>query len=484
MTRTLIGIDATGTPCVKIMKGNHDPVTTPDAEIGKFYFNSKWANQVVVNEVLQQNFVQGPASGLYDYFPAGSNQNNWTFYRYRYTYENYFAYKNAHFPGLRYDMPLHEFKLKKDSNGRFIQNVVQNDIWGNANGGGQYGGYYATSGVFEYGWRNTNFFDGYGVDTDLVFNSGGYSGPDENCHKRLVVWNLPGNADPLDGPTGDPDGTSKLAIKIDQNTLKVAKPGYGINAAAPYMAFSSTIRPAKVITADDIALPASSNTVYETGIDLPEETVLDVSFYKGSTIYYPADPAQLELGAPYTIDGSKIRFFNDNGACRARFIVIADDDRPPSNGNYKVLRQFQDGGENHVQFLRPGASANPRFKDIVIDSRWPALRIIKEGYIDVGSGEHTYTRTFDSDGMFPFVKYMTVHNNRVRQPFVKWLRIENECAGDSTYATYDSDSVTFHTFVGRPIRTYYADEGSNDETINYSNNPIIGIRYYVFGIPK
>jgi|GEM_PF-3414435 len=196
-------------------------------------------------------------------------------------------------------------------------------------------------------------------------------------------------------------------------------------------------------------------------------------------------------------------WFFEYSACRARFIIYANSTEAPTSGDNDVLRQFNDGSQDVFQILRPGAADPPNFSDIVIDSRWPCIQILAEGYIPVGTGELTHTINFDGTGCFPMVKYMTVHGaGSGGNPVASWTKrvrppVMNVCAnfksgwfgnvgGDATYCALTANQAVFHTFRGNPIERWYADAEAwdkNQVSVSYDTNPILGIRYYILGIP-
>ncbi len=313
-----------------------------------------------------------------------------------------------------------------------------------------------------------------------------------------MLWQLPGNnTAPLGQPTTPTAG--KKTIKLNSTTLKIAKPGYNVDTATDdQVAFDSSNRPMKVIAGADVALNASGNTEYDTGITLGDEILADVHFYSGSTIFYPCNPTNFNFGPNYYFSGTKIIFTPRNGATRARFMIYLEDEVAPSSGSNKVWRQFNDGTQDVVQFLKPGSANPPRFSDIIIDTRWPAVQILDEGYFTVGNGQLTHVRSFDGSGMFPMVKYMTVHgagaanggahwSSMVRVPFVKTMVVDDDYrGGDSSYCTLTSSAATFHTFKGNYADRYRDDDNPEDDypyVTEYPPWPIVGIRYYVLGIP-
>ncbi|MDX3929262.1 MAG: hypothetical protein QHC90_26105 [Shinella sp.] len=509
MTRTLIGFDYTNTPCVKITKGNFDPKTTPDAEREKFLFSSKWANLVSPISMEVQNFASSPA-GL-SYQPSGAGPTNFTRARYRFTTSagvriSYY-YRSSRFTDLRYDMPLTAV-IWKNPAGRFAGSRVQQSRGGQSGPNGK-GGYYATGNAREAGWMNNvqTYLDGnvqatmtYGTAVSCSDNDTQRDVADDTMEKRLIVFNLPGNNVPLDGPTTVPDPAGKLAIQISSTQTRVAKPGFDVRTAAPsQIAFDANNRAIRVIAANDIAIPAGISS-FNLGVSIPEEAFALVHFYEGSTITYPGSGYLRQFGADYWFTGTNINF-DSTDTCRARFIVLAYDNSPPTSGTNRVFRNFVENGEYVVQFLRPGASANPSFADIVLDSRWPVLQILREGYLNVSSGVSTQTINYDATGFFPFIIYATNHgagtsnvggfvqlnfSSRVRMPFVKAViglgSLENSYAGDCTYVRYNTSSATFYTYRGRPVDSRWR---PSDDAYEFESddNPITGIRYYVLGIP-
>lgn len=154
-----------------------------------------------------------------------------------------------------------------------------------------------------------------------------------------------------------------------------------------------------------------------------------------------------------------------------------------------------------VQFLRPGAAANPSFADVVLDSRWPALQILAEGYqIIDGQPNYTppasvnpgqsFTVNFNNFGLFPFVKYTTLHVDGVNgfsaKPAATFIteNYNNQLQyhqGNSTYCVLSGSQATFWTFNGNP--SLERTNQNNQWVFDYPPDAIIGIRYFILGIP-
>ncbi len=502
MTRTLIGLDYAGVPCVKITKGDFDPVTTPDSQVGAFFYNSKWAADVKVTYTWIIPYQAGSI-----YYPPGAGSSNYSFHTHSLSGSDYVQHKffrQHHFPNLPYAFPLFDVKSRRISNGRFIGEMVRKS---SMTGYQQRGTKWTSSAGSEMGWLENYRNDTLpsagtmtGIYTQSIYQ---LVSSTEYFMKAVSVWRLPGdNTAIIDGQPKAPV-PGQQSIQISKDGVRVAKPGYDVNVASQtQIAFGTANNPAKIIAADDIYLPVGV-TDYEIGIGIPYGTVADVHYYDGGTISFPASPSSSPYGAEYWFEGSKMRFNNTDRGCRARFIVIAFDETPATAGDNEVLRQFDWNGQNVVQFLRPGASNNPSFADIALDSRWPCLQILAEGYLPVsGDGHQTYQVNFNGDGVFPMVKFMTVHggggdslsswSKRVRAPFVSMIGLDRipaptpQVAGDCTYADLYANYAIFHTYRGLPVRSYYNSSSDYDSgRVSYEyDNSLQGLRYYILGIPR
>ncbi|RVQ76108.1 hypothetical protein [Sinorhizobium medicae] len=504
MVRTMIGVDSTGASCIKIMKSNaDDPRTTPDSQRAKFLYNSKFTIQASIADMEKCNQISRP--GLNDsaqvyYHPAGANASNYQKMEGSGGGHSLWLYRNSVFPALRYDVPLFDWKQKKGGGGnRYNQMMVH---WHDS---GKYyhgrGGYYEVGNARQPGWMknyagNTSKYGPmtYGTFAEItVFDKIDAFNKFQSREKRLVVWNLPGDSAAVDeAPALAPNG--RKTIKITPSAMKIAKPGYDVETAtAAQLAFDSTRVPVKVIKAADIALPAGVSS-YDTGIALPDMVALDVHFYSGSTVMYPTNPTNLDFGAEYWFDGSRI-YFDATQSMRARFMLYLEDNSAPTSGNYKIWRQFNDGTQDVVQFLRPGAANPPSWADIIIDTRWPAVQILAEGYFDVAAGNDVITDViFDGAGMFPMVKYITTHGPGskfdigswaaiYKLPYVKRLKYTysgQSHAGESSYCELTANRARFRTFRGN-VGDYY--QGDDLDWRTSGAYPPTGIRYFIFGIP-
>lgn len=511
MTEMLIGNDSTGVACVKITKGTYNPITTNDALRERFYFSSKWTNQLTTPEIEDCPYVAN-SSGSERVVRSPSGSSNSTFGVMR--VDGPSSAKNSwytirgpvNFPSIRYNMPVFDLIPVWQANGRYRGVDMRERTFGAEYGpAGVLGGYNGTGdqGVWS---RRLETFDNstsFNVDYAMRFVVWDYNSSNivSGYDNVVIVYNLPGNNTDLDGPTSSPSPAGKETILISSTQCKVAKPGYNVGVATPaQLAFDTTGRPLNVVAAADIAIPLGVSS-YDTGVTLPARTAIDMSCYDSSAseIYYPMklSDGNSNYGVEYWTDGSLIRFNNTKKACRARFIVYGYDPLGPTSGANDVWRQFYDGGELVTQLLRPGAAATPRFSDIIIDTRRPVIQILADGYFSVPTHTGslatptTTTVNYDAAGFFPYVKYMTVHGSglteEVRAPRVN-RRFQNSLsdgglAGDGSFCRYSQTQATFYTAKGRPKYTFYRSSGGGEIVNEMDDKPIVGIRWFVLGIP-
>ncbi len=508
MPNLLMGKDYEGVACVKVTKDAFDPVTTLDSNVGAFLYNSKTAADMKITAVLDPAVIFADATSGATYYPAGSTNANAK----AACYDQGLpvingAVRQAFTDESFYSLPLFDMKVFDSNVGRFVQAKLRRATYGTQDRGIDYS--MASQGEWFAGFNSTSTTWWTGTKDDtiaLAWNKGGAYGYERQI---AVVWRLPGrNVDIIDGAPKSPVA-GQYTMQLQSDYCRVAKPGYDVRTATKtQLAFDTSSNPAKVIAAGDIAVPVGASE-YDVGFTLPAGVLADVHFYSGSTIYYPINPVSgisaAIIGADYWFSGSKIKFQNGGVACRARFIIYAFDDTPPtSGGSYSVFRQLTVGGQKVIQFVRPGAAADPSFADIVLDTRWPSLRMIAEGYVAVGAGENSYEVNFSSSGMLPMVKFVTVHGAKttgtvqysasIRTPRVRMVYIDPQenpvqgwVGGDTAYCTLTTTKATFKTFRGNPVRVSYASVSAAEtdtRTILYDENPIIGIRYYIFGIPQ
>lgn len=502
--RTMIGLDGTGAACVKIMAdAAYNPYTTPDSDYAKFSFNSKDAGIFrYAGSDIGTNMGNTTV-----YYPSGSGAG---YYKLNYGFlssYNFVAWTRDYFPALDYALPVHDMK-------RVIGGWVQGPLvsaknYGFQNRAGEVAQWQAQEGGWMTGFTNTGSSPISSSKANLVGTKPSDSTwPLDVGDRQLVVWNLPGDETSLLSPPLAPV-PGQMTVQITKDFCRVSKPGYDVRTATKQqLSFDSVNRPLKVIYAADISVPSGTTsldmTPYLAGISVTGSLLADISAYSGSVVYYPTSPLATtdNFGIQYYVSGVTVVLNNPYGGCRARVVVFASDNSAPTAGSNKVLRQFNDGTQDVVQFLRPGAGATPTLADVIIDSRWPTLRVIKEGVISLSGGSGVqYAVPFDSTGLFPIVKYMTIHggganaqfggsfSKRVRSPFTKLIYATGAgptTSGDTTYCRLTSSEARFYSFIGNPQAYTSSSSGTSPGYsigTSYDSNPPYAIRYFILGIP-
>ncbi|WP_107339179.1 hypothetical protein [Agrobacterium pusense] len=511
MIQLHIGLDYEGVGSVKITKGAYDPGLTNDNTLGAFLYNSKFAIQAKIAGRDTQPYRDG------DYnYPPGASNDNFTMRSWRYpstVVQNRVFYRAAYFPGLNYTLPLFEVLVRRVTDNYYVNARSILSSYGHESRGERIATVMPLNDQSDFGWKLNNrtiVDNNYRTFGDLLqlsnifaaVNTGNYN----YLTNELLVWNLPGDEASIVDAQPLPPNPEHFAVNLDSAGLKVAKPGYNVDTASgTQLAFDSSNRPTKIVAADDIAVP-SGGSEYALPMAVPDGTICIVNFYTGSTIIYPANPHDAPSGADWRIAGDRLYFSNPNGACRARFMVVAYDQTPPTAGNNDVYRMFTVNGEDVIQFLRPGAGDPPAFADIIVDSRWPAISLLAQGYFGVGGGAQNTSIPIDTTNFYPIVRYMTVHSGyggqnggdesyskMIRPPITARYRLNHPSlgftwrdSGDSSYVTIQPNAAVFTTFSGNPAYARLIDNGGGSYTVayNYPSSPIIGIRYYIFGIPK
>jgi hypothetical protein len=502
MTQTLIGFDSLGVPCVKITKGEIDPITEPDANRSSFLYNSKFADDVKIVDIDSTPFSPNSTT----FWPAGTNNANYQKKKLPGSVAgfSYIMIRNSYFgDALPYDLPVYDLKYQRLSDGRYVENF-RVFTQGAEDGNGQEPGYRTMIGWMNNGWwlnDGQTFYGNPPMGKGIRYYTNTFGALDGGSYEiKLVVWRLPATNVPLlDSDTPSPVPGLR-GVEINSEFCRVAKPGFDTRTAtATQMAFDSSGRPLAVIKAGDIALP-SGLTEIEVGYPVDNTTICDMLQYENGVISYPVSGYFTDTRCEYWFSGTKLYINNLSGPCRVRYLVLSNNQLPPTSGNNNVLRQFEEGGQDVVQFLRPGAADPPNFADIVLDSRWPAIQILAEGYRTIGAqpqytppnsvnAGQSFTIGFNGAGFFPFVKYMTVMSDAdagvgVKAPSARLIESYNNStrynAGNSSFCILGSNQATFWTYEGNPYQERWT---NNNWAFDYSTSRIVGIRYYILGIP-
>lgn len=176
---------------------------------------------------------------------------------------------------------------------------------------------------------------------------------------------------------------------------------------------------------------------------------------------------------------------------------VAEDDLTATNTD--VIKTIDNGAEKYIQWRRLGASEPPNLSDIIFDSRFPRITLVKEGEWDIPSpnraqdydtGPKTHTVTFPNEGGWvPFPIWIcethpspfSFNPNYIFKvgPQIVY-RSENHNSyrrygGKSTWADVRDTSITFTSYAGN--HDYPSSTGGSSEGF-----PINHMKYAIFAI--
>ncbi len=513
-----------GWPCVKVTRDNADaPWSVPDSQYGKFAFNSNHQHAYVQKILLAGGYTFArPGSGQLNYNLDGST---WTNAAWRVTASNaaraieYLPqFDGFDFPPIMeirnrlpdgsYTGPRYEY-VQTDS-GRLAEYRASVSYTSSMSDGALYTAY-GFPGYATIDWAGAGNF---GLDTNLMILSS--------------VWDLPADETPL--PQNGTVVPGQMMARFTNQHAQVARPGFDVRTAT-YRQFvlNSDRVPAKIIQAGQTIVPANTTltVAIQTPLELTDEAYIDFHVARGSgsgiLMTHPPMPTigsfnDGSYGFTYKINGAakQLLLTNPNGiAMTVRWVLLADDARERSSGGSRIVYTGHDGDNGFVQVKIPGSSdANVRLNDILLDTRLPTLRIVKEGYLpwedftetpaSLTYGERRKTVSFDNpDGFLPFVKFVqkirvnagSGFANQYSFPLHRIFRVntavvaangwDGRTSGQSGLAVINSNNVQFHLSAGNPSSLVVGAGAPNPVAQPvYGGGVPLGIRYYIFALPE
>ncbi|MFA9261798.1 MAG: hypothetical protein ACEQSB_00360 [Undibacterium sp.] len=547
MTRLFIGNKPGVGGVVKVMVNDaDDPLTTPNANYSKFKFNSESTDIGYISETYtkQWNVSSYPcpsgAQSYYLYYPNGGTNLTATDIVLSWTYggttstalEQHFVINFSKKYGFNYP-PIFEVR-RKLSSGRFSKghdaysqvsgfeagsyyfygNLVFSShsarTWKSSSGG--FRGF--TNGYFHYKRVYEDFGTKIGSSGDYM-GAISFSGNDGIQFEQFLnrsdtalasIWELPANNTPLPAASS-PVGGQKNVV-FSPTLVRISMAGYDVNTAdRNHLILDSTKVPAKIIKTGEIFVPANGSATVNTPSEFPLNGNVYVDYIgweSSQPLYIPyykfavADFSNSEIVIDYQIATNSVTFFNirANGLT-IRYMIIADDDTPPSTGGGKVI----DTQSSYVRILRPGSnSANPSWSDILLDTRLSYLPILAEGYIPIGSfvsntvnvpqlGAKKSEITFANGGLKPFLKFSAEMSDGSFMPPVIRKSVSNWNSSltvaiyrHSIFASLTDTGAIFYTNPTGPADVYFDNAIPNFVSDNDSGPSVVGVRYYVLGL--
>jgi len=364
--------------------------------------------------------------------------------------------------------------------------------------------------IGEWFVRYGDTLDGRAGGSPTTINRGTFSGntyPDKDI--ITITWDLPADDNGIPIPTA-PVQAGQENVRLDSNGFIVTRPGFTVDGSAGRQrVIDSTRNPPLCIMAGETGAIGSGGSFFVAGppgIDLSYDTVVDIMARTTSTSYYV--PAWIITGytpnynnaLSYIVSSNGITFYNDGEETLiVRYAVFGVDFRAPSTGGSEIMRRANDGTRDYIQIKKPGSSdAAPLPNDILLDTRFPTLQIVSEGYLPIGSfneaaddqraGNVGKTVSFTNSGFWPFLKYSIYFGSYILPPM--WAEILHYPSGaynhrptnQSCVARVEDTYVKFNLSPGNPSNMTSPSSGQWELRNDYPDP--LGIRYYIFAIPR
>ncbi len=525
MTQLFMGFKPGVGPVVKVMKNNDDdPLTTPNTAFAKYLFNSESQHLGYVYDTRKYTFLHANlwSGQLYFWGEPVTSARMIT-----YTYQAWSAQANAAsvtrldrlYPDRPF-IPLCERRVGYGKNrwlaGRrhlfLAVDTVSNELG------------YVRSYQFEsviarvtefqanassYNYPPNVFYSAFQPhiaigDWVVTDQSRAVGAGSDGLPILDGFWNLPADATPLPSYVSAP-GLETLALSSSR--FELARPGYSLQDPANIQnrIIDSNRAPALVVMAGrETAIPSGGSRAVPAPsyLSLTETAVVDVMVKEtGGEQFIPVHVRsgyvrKSSILVTYEVFPDQIVFYNDgSSSVDVTYMVFNADDRPPSTGGQLVMFRGDDGEQEYIQIKKPGTSdPASRPGDILLDTRFPTIQIIKEGWLPLSAftviggadsiqlGQRKAAIPYDSAGLLPFVKFSIVFPDYIRSPDLslyyryppaQWGPPSNQ----SGVCQLTDNAANFFLSPGNWSRVTL--EGV------YSDRPDpLGIRYYILGIPQ
>lgn len=547
MTQLFIGVKPGVGPVVKILKyDDDDPLTLANGAYDRYFFNSEtqqlsyvgnaklWERQPslatgvyhIDGDINTFKYVMvisnTPSANIYSTFPNGNLRN---------IYGGGFVgipevrvkQTNGRFPAgkrtLRWFIDTasqergivtsYQFPAavgKVNSFQTISPGVAEEEAWHR----GIYATYMQTRGFKVGDWIST-YGSGYGNGVGSYGRNkptGTTSG--DALSFTTIFWDLPANSDPMPTYTTVP-GKETLVISPDK--IIMSRPGFSVDESVgtTQRIFDSTINPSMCIMHGETGVIGAGASLYipsPHGLILSDNTVVDMMVRGSGQPQYipPFVPSGYMrnswLDFSYKVHPDSIQIFNDGSeAIVVRYLVFDADMNPPSIGGNQVMFRGNDGDQDYVQIKRPGTSdPASRVNDIILDTRFPMLQIVKEGFIPLSSfsttgiesalsfGNVQHTVEFENTGFMPFVKFTAVFPNVCLSPVMSQAYNYTSGGGpvwgppsnQSSLCRLTENSAKFWLSPGNWSAMHYL----APYNYQYGTPDPIGIRYYIFAIAR
>lgn len=340
----------------------------------------------------------------------------------------------------------------------------------------------------------------------------------------VTYWSLPANN--ISWPSASPPVTAgKKLAKFTNSSIAIAKQGYDVETATPsQLLISDTEQTVSVIATGVVRVNAGAtvNVALPSGIIYDDTMSVDCIVNEvGQNAFFPTfyrlrnNPSAFpnwRQGVDTRIVGSNLQIrnpYSTNLDCR--YIVTNFIDSASAGTSDVRIRTTDD----YVQLLKPNAhEPTPRVDDILLDTRFPYLPVVANGYWNLmqytgnaGGPEASKKLTIPvnlSSGWYPFPMMMVYYQNNNLPAYREYYysgpkvdamvgREENgqydsfhgEFSSQTVYAEIKSSSVVLNAFPRHPSRLEADLNGNNYWEIDriYDRDKARGVRYFILAIP-
>lgn len=502
-------------PVLKVMKySGDDYLTVPNNAYSRFYFNSENQNLSYMNQEyffgVGFNKSSYPSNNLF--VITGSSPTTATRAIHSISQADRFVWYElfSRLPGQDI-IPIFESKLVAPNgrvsilkivsttgvDGRFCYSRAYSSI--NAYVTPDATGVGGTEGGFRYAHPSLGFTGWCGK----IVTSAPYSGDlDSSNNLRAVIshWDLPANRADIPNPTATPVSGQEV-FRANPTQFVLARRGFTVDGSSGRQRIiDSDRRPIMCIMYGETPAIAAGGSLFAaktTDFNLTETMFVDtILSIDGLDYAMPSVDINIagtgrSADVEYQISAGGITFYNAGSyPVRIKYMIYGTSADAYTTGGNQIMRPVENG---NVQIKRPGSSDTaPNSKDVLLDTRYPSVQIIKEAWIpwsDFTFAQSLHPRyglrgskvDFGGTGLFVFPKVICNFPEIMTQGYHELVRSPGgsnwQATNQSCVTILKADSMTIHISPGAPT-TINASTGGF-----YTNLPDpVGVRYYVLGI--
>lgn len=318
------------------------------------------------------------------------------------------------------------------------------------------------------------------------------------------IWDLPADSSAMRTYSYVP---GLLSFIQNASEFKLARPGHSVYDSGLHTKIIDSDRsPALCIMAGDRSnIPAGGSvTLYPpVGVVISDTAVTEFMYRRvGQPWYVPGFIAsgyvrETRFNISYSVSPNSVTIYNEGtDPIDVRFAVTNIDRSGTSTGGNLVEYEGHDGTTRFIQFKKPGTT-DPASKpnDILFDTRFPTLQIIKEGFIPISSfgaapageqnlfGKVKATVPFTNNGFLPFLKFSIVFPNCVSTPFMSLLyNYPGGWGPPSNVSMLGQIDNNLATFWASPGNWSRREIDGTEVKERYDLPDPIGVRYFIRGI--